>query len=214
MSHRPTLRRITFVLAIAGCAHSPPGDEARAPTVVDRSGPTPAPSVLDSAPLPGDPPPSNGELDVQPSVVEPSTLTPVERANRATCDTLPADVPPDVLVIYNADCLPPATPTPSPLMRQPARPVQLTSDGLRRHYPSLARTQGVPGRAAVRLTVSIDGELTSIAIRHESPQGYGFGAACQAYLRTHETGWQPALDREGLPVTHTFTFHCEFSPYD
>ena len=96
------------------------------------------------------------------------------------------------------------------LSRRPRQPDGLAGV-LRENYPDQARSQGVEGRAFVRVRVNPDGSLSQLRVVSESPSGYGFGRACMQTLR-RGARFQPALDRQGNPVATVINrFPCTFS---
>jgi TonB family protein len=107
----------------------------------------------------------------------------------------------------------PATPTEQPpqtLPRRPSPPPGLNNAALLPYFPTRARREGVNGEATVRIELSPEGEVRSVTVRDETPEGYGFGDACATTVLEFSTGWSPALDAEGRPGAFTFPFSCRF----
>jgi outer membrane biosynthesis protein TonB len=77
---------------------------------------------------------------------------------------------------------------------------------LRRLYPSTAREQQVSGHAAVRARIGPSGTVTSTRLVSESFAG--FGAACQAALRSSK--WSTPRDARGRAVATWILYRCNF----
>jgi len=86
-------------------------------------------------------------------------------------------------------------PTPPPL-----------DDVLQRHYPRAALTEGIEGRAVVRVRIDATGRASVVSTVSESHEG--FAAACRRTV--NGSRWTPPLDRNGSPVTTIIRFTCDF----
>lgn len=96
---------------------------------------------------------------------------------------------------------------PGDLSRRPRAPSNLDRL-LEKHYPGRARTQGIEGRAVVRVRILPSGKLGTLSLKRETGR-YGFGAACIATLRAGGR-WKPALDHQGRPGIYEVDFPCTF----
>jgi len=77
-------------------------------------------------------------------------------------------------------------------------------------YPERARSQGVEGKARVRIRVGPDGAIRLLATLSENPSGMGFADACRKALRRGGR-WSPPRDRNGRPVATLAPFTCTFT---
>jgi hypothetical protein len=94
------------------------------------------------------------------------------------------------------------------LARKPAPPAGLDAL-LERHYPKRARTQGVEGRAIVKIRILPTGKLSIGAVQREWPAGFEFADACLKTLQDARA-FAPGLDRDGSAVATDINFSCEF----
>lgn len=74
----------------------------------------------------------------------------------------------------------------------PAKPVVVeaswkdrpSGESVNRLYPEAAMKAGVGGKAKVRCTITVEGELKDCAVVEETPEGFGFGEASVRLLAT------------------------------
>lgn len=93
------------------------------------------------------------------------------------------------------------------LSRKPQAPSQdALNAALERSYPKAARQQGIEGVARIKIRVMANGKLQTLATVSETYPG--FGDACRTSLS--DLRFEPALDKQGQPVTTEVPYTCEF----
>jgi outer membrane biosynthesis protein TonB len=90
------------------------------------------------------------------------------------------------------------------LSRPPAPPD--LADVLERHYPEVARRQGLAGQAILKARITPEGRARDLVLISQTMAG--FGDACRATLR--DSIWTAPLDREGRAVATFVTYTCRF----
>jgi periplasmic protein TonB len=94
------------------------------------------------------------------------------------------------------------------LARKPQQPAGL-SELLEQNYPRRARMQGIGGKARVLLRILPNGRAVDIKVADESPEAYGFAAACIKTIK-ESPPFTPGLDRGGTAVATEVPFNCDF----
>jgi len=161
-------------------------------------------------PEPEDEPPPPPEPDTAPpppvAPPPPISIAPAPPPIR-TQTTIPPPAPPALRIPPPA---PPAPPPPPPAPPPPSKAQEATPRGLnswaariQRNYPRRAEREGIEGNVGLRVTVGTDGRVSNCTVTSSSGSSDLDSAACDGMTRYAR--YNPALDRDGNPITDTDT---------